>query len=254
MMDKDKLRKADLFPGGIIFLLGLYIVSQSLQMPMKDSWGGVQNVWYVSPAIFPLFVGAMIMVLGGFLVRVAFKSVGLKGLTDVTGFLFSPQMTLFLKQAQNLRFFAILTLLLSFVFIMIPRIDFFLAAVLFLVVFIPMFYLDDHGLLKKMLMVYLGQMAVLILFFITGLNTGLESLMGYPGDILVLFFIVTFAVFAFSLVRRDELKRKKFRTCMILAVMTPILIGVIFKYLLMVPMPFEGMFVALTDAIWYFEF
>ena len=166
MMDKDKLRKADLFSGGIIFLLGLYIVAESLQMPMKDSWGGVQNVWYVSPAIFPLFVGAMIMLLGGFLVRVAFKSVGLKGLTDVTSFLFSPQLVLFLKQAQNIRFYAISTLLISFVFIMIPRVDFFLASILFLEVFIPMFYLDDDDLLKKMLVFYLGQMGLLGCFFI----------------------------------------------------------------------------------------
>jgi len=83
MMDKDKLRKADLFSGSIIFLLGLYIVAESLQMPMKDSWGGVQNVWYVSPAIFPLFVGAMITLLGGFLVKVAFKRmVGRSMLSD----------------------------------------------------------------------------------------------------------------------------------------------------------------------------
>ena len=115
MMDKDKLRKADLFSGSIVFLLGLYIVVESLQMPMKDSWGGVQNVWYVSPAIFPLFVGSMITLLGAFLVKIALKSVGVKGLTDVTGFLFSPRMIVFLKQAQNIRFYAILTLLISFV-------------------------------------------------------------------------------------------------------------------------------------------
>jgi hypothetical protein len=53
MMDKDKLRKADIFSGSIIMLFGLWIISQALQMPMKDSWGGVQNVWYVSPALLP---------------------------------------------------------------------------------------------------------------------------------------------------------------------------------------------------------
>jgi putative tricarboxylic transport membrane protein len=253
MMDKDKLRKADLFSGSIIFLLGLYIVAESLQMPMKDSWGGVQNVWYVSPAIFPLFVGSMITLLGAFLVKIALKSVGVKGLTDVTGFLFSPRMIVFLKQAQNIRFYAILTLLISFVFIMIPRIDFFLAAIFFLAVFIPLFYLDDDSLVKKMLVFYLVQMGVLSLFLLTGLDSALAGL-GFPADILVLVCIVTFAVFAFSLVRNDVQKRKKFKTCMILAVVTPILIGVIFKYLLMVPMPFEGLFVALTDAVWYFEF
>jgi hypothetical protein len=53
MMEKEKLRKADIFSGGIISLFGLWVISQALKMPMKDSWGGVQNVWFVSPALFP---------------------------------------------------------------------------------------------------------------------------------------------------------------------------------------------------------
>ena len=61
MMDKDKLRKADIFSGSLIILLGLFIISQAVQMPMKDSWGGVQNVWFVSPALFPLLVGGMLV-------------------------------------------------------------------------------------------------------------------------------------------------------------------------------------------------
>ena len=75
MMDTDKLRKADLFSGSIIVLFGLWVISQALKMPMKDSWGGVQNVWYVSPALFPLFVGAMIALLGVLLMRTALKTV-----------------------------------------------------------------------------------------------------------------------------------------------------------------------------------
>ena len=72
MIEKDKLRKADVYSGAIIFLFGLWVVLQALKMPMKDSWGGVQNVWYVSPALFPLFVGSMIMLLGALLVRGVF--------------------------------------------------------------------------------------------------------------------------------------------------------------------------------------
>jgi len=60
MLEKEQLRKADIFSGLAIFLFGLFIVLMASEMPMKDSWGGVQNVWYVSPALFPLFVaGAM---------------------------------------------------------------------------------------------------------------------------------------------------------------------------------------------------
>jgi hypothetical protein len=57
MLEIEKLRKADIFSGVIISLFGLWVVGQALKMPMKDSWGGVQNVWFVSPALFPLFVG-----------------------------------------------------------------------------------------------------------------------------------------------------------------------------------------------------
>jgi hypothetical protein len=64
MMEKDKLRKADIFSGSLVVLLGLFIISQAFGMPMKDSWGGVQNVWFVSPALFPLLVGGMLSFLG----------------------------------------------------------------------------------------------------------------------------------------------------------------------------------------------
>ncbi|MEJ2221629.1 MAG: hypothetical protein P8X80_12530 [Desulfobacterales bacterium] len=48
--------------------------------------------------------------------------------------------------------------------------------------------------------------------------------------------------------------RKKYRTGLIVAVVSPFVVGVIFKYFLLVPMPAEGMVVTLLDAIWYFEF
>lgn len=251
MMDKDKLRKADLFSGGVILLTGLFIVTQALKMPMKDSWGGVQNVWYVSPAIFPLFVGAMIMLLGALLMRTALRAVGRQAAGEVMGFIMSRDMTAFLKQAANVRFYAILTLFVSLVFITIPRIDFFVATVFFLTAFIPMFYLDDDALLKRLLICYLGLTALVTLVLALGLNRGIG---GYAGDILVLACAVAFSVYARQQVRRDPVRLKKFRTGLVLAVAAPLLIGTVFKYLLLVPMPFEGMVVALLDAVWYFEF
>ena len=156
MMDKDKLRKADIFSGSIIMLFGLWIIRQALQMPMKDSYGGVQNVWYVSPALLPLFVGAMIALLGGLLIRTALKTVGLQGLKETLGWLVGPDLIRYLQTPALFRFYAMIVLFFSFVFLNIPYIDFFLCAVLFLIVFITMFYFDDDGLLKKYLTVYLA--------------------------------------------------------------------------------------------------
>ena len=182
MMDKDKLRKADIFSGSIIMLFGLWIISQALQMPMKGSYGGVQNVWYVSPALLPLFVGSMIALLGGLLIRIALKTVGLRGLTDTLHWLGSSELLHFFKTPALFRFYAMIVLFFSFVFLNIPRIDFFLCAILFLIVFITMFYFDDDALLKKMLLFYLTGTIVLLVFFSQGLSETLETSLPYPGD------------------------------------------------------------------------
>lgn len=131
MMDKDKLRKADIFSGGIFFLFGLWIIGQALKMPMKDSWGGVQNVWFVSPALFPLLVGGMISLLGVLLIRTAFKAVGKEGISVTLQWLLSRNLITYLASHTTLRFYAVVVLFLSFVFLNIPRIDFFCAASFF---------------------------------------------------------------------------------------------------------------------------
>ena len=155
-MEKENLRKADVYSGAIIFLFGLWIVSQALKMPMKDSWGGVQNVWFVSPALFPLFVGSMIMLLGALLTRTALKRVGFKEFKNTARWLLSKALFQFLNSISNLRFYTIVVLFLSFVYLNIPRIDFFLCAFLFLFVFITSFYFDNAVLLKKLFFFYLA--------------------------------------------------------------------------------------------------
>jgi hypothetical protein len=254
MMEKEKLRKADMFSGGIIFLFGLWIVSQAVKMPMKDSWGGVQNVWFVSPALFPLFVGAMIMLLGVLLIRIAYREVGPEESKRVLRWLGSPDLLRFLKTAPLLRFYAIVVLFFSFVYVTIPRIDFFLCSVLFLVVFISMFYFDDDALLKKMLFFYLSGTILLVVFLASGLSATLTSVLHYPGDWFVFAFIIAYCSYVRTLIRDNPGLRSKFKTSLILSVTTPFLIGPIFKYLLLVPMPKEGLVVVLMDAIRYWEF
>ena len=254
MMDKDKMRKADIYSGAAICLFGLWIILQALKMPMKDSWGGVQNVWYVSPAIFPLVVGSMIMLLGALLCRTALKMVGFKAFGETVRWLLSKALLQFLNSIPNLRFYTIVVLFLSFVFLTIPRIDFFISAVLFLVVFITSFYFDDAMLLKKLFFFYLTGIIVLILYFAFGLNDPLGRIVPFPADILTICFIVSYSVYAWKLIRRNPMLRKKFRTAMIIAFVSPFIVGTIFKYFLLVLMPSEGLVVAVMDYFWYFEF
>jgi len=214
----------------------------------------VQNVWFVSPALFPLFVGAMIMLLGLLLVRTALKTIGMKAFGDTLQWLFSQNLLQFLNTVSILRLYAIAVLFLAFVFLNIPRIDFFLSAVLFLSVFITMFYFDEAVLLKKLFFFYLAGTVFFIFYFAAGLEGLFSPVLPFTKDILTLVFILGYCLYAWRLIRSNPLLRKKYRTGLIVAVVSPFVVGVIFKYFLLVPMPAEGMVVALLDAIWYFEF
>ena len=252
MLEKEKLRKADIFSGAVIFVFGLWIVSQALQMPMKDSWGGVQNVWFVSPALFPLFVGGMISLLGLLLVRTALKAVGWAALRQVLGWLGSRGLIAYLKTAAVIRFYAMAVLFLCFVFLNLPRVDFFLCSILFLAVFISMFYFEDDGLLLKIFLFYLAGTVLCLFYFSLGL--GRAPGLPYPNDWPLIAFIVCHFVYTRRLTRRHPPWRKKYRTMLILALVPPFLICPVFKYFLLVPMPTEGVVTAALDALRYWAF
>jgi multisubunit Na+/H+ antiporter MnhC subunit len=173
---------------------------------------------------------------------------------DVLNWLGSASLVHYLKTPAVFRFYAMTLLFFSFVFLNIPRIDFFLCAILFLIVFITMFYFDDDALLKKMLCFYLIGTIVFLVYFSLGLSDTLEASLPYPGDWLTLVFIIAYCIYVWTLIRSVPPLRKKYRTALILAVVAPFTIGPIFKYFLLVPMPTEGVIVAALDAIWYWDF
>ncbi|MFH1984438.1 MAG: hypothetical protein ABIL58_21555 [Pseudomonadota bacterium] len=254
MMEKDKLRRADVFSGTVCFLFGLWVISQAVKMPMKGSWGGVQNVWFVSPALFPLLVGAMIAFLGALLVRIALKTTGSEAIAGFFRWLSSPDLLRYLSSPPTIRFYAIVVLFTSYVYLSIPRIDFFLCSVLFLSVFITMFYLEDDRLLEKLFLFYLAETVLLFVYVSTKLPAVLGKMLPYPGDWLCLAFIFAYCAYAWRLSRGTSTLRKKYRTSIILSIVAPVTIGAAFKYLLLVPMPNEGLIVAIMDAIRYWDF
>ena len=254
MMEKEKLRKADFFSGIVISLFGIWIITEAFKMPMKDSWGGVQNVWFVSPALFPLFVGFVIMIMGALLSRTAWKQVGKKEIGRAVRWLLSKKNVEFLCSAPTIRYYAIVILFLSFVYMNIPRIDFFLGSILFLSVFITMFYFDEDGILKRLFFFYLAGVAVLMVYFASGIDSSVQVSVPYPSDVLALCFIVAYCLYAWAQVRKSPVLRKKYRTGMIIALAAPFIVLPIFKYFLLVPMPTEGLIVALLDKVWYMDF
>ncbi|MCU0560218.1 MAG: hypothetical protein MUD16_08495 [Desulfobacterales bacterium] len=254
MLDKDKLRKADVFSGAAIFLFGLWVLSQALKMPMKDSWGGVMNVWFVSPALMPLFIGAMIMLLGALLCRMGLNAIGPEEFKATLRWLVSADLKRVLASDASVRFYAIALLFLTLVFINLPRIDFFLCAVLFLAAFITMFFFLDDGLLRAFLRFYLAGELLLLVFFALGLHRPAAETPSMLPDLLAAGFIAGYLCFVRFRVRARADLRKKFRVGLVVSLLTPFIVGPIFKYFLMVPLPKEGLVVAALDYVWYLEF
>jgi hypothetical protein len=253
MMEKDQLRKADIFSGSLVTILGLFIIIKAFEMPMKDSWGGGQNVWYVSPALFPLLVGGMLTFLGLVLISIAFKAVHAEGVKSVFDFLLSRECLQYLQKTEVIRFYAIVFNLFVFVFLLIPRVDFFLCAILFLLVSFFMFYLGDMALLLKIMWFTVCTTLLLCLLFFTGFGQALALGLEYAADWLVLACIVALIGLVGVSVRGQSELIKRYRMSLIVGIAAPLTIGVIFKYFLLVPMPFEGLIVQLLDSIWYAE-
>ncbi len=253
-MNIEKLRKADIFSGSLITLLGVFIIFQALQMPMTDSYGGVQNVWYVSPALFPLLVGGMLTLLGLLLIRTALKTIGLTGLQNVLLYFCSTDFLGFLKQEDTVRYYGIVLNLLVFVFLLVPRIDFFLASILFLLVFFFMFYCSTHDLLLRLIRLVLAGTAALSIFIFTGLAEAVGKTVIYPADLLIILMISGLITLTVRHIRTIPELKRKFKHSIIIAFVAPFTIGIIFKYFLLVPMPFEGLVVSILDAIWYADF
>jgi hypothetical protein len=201
-----------------------------------------------------LFVGGVIMLLGAFLVRTALKMAGIKALVETIRWLGSRNLLQFLVSESVFRFYAIAVLFLSLVYLNLPRIDFFLSSILFLAVFVTMFYFDDDQLLRKLFYFYLAGIGVLIVYFALGLDPVLGRYVPFAADILTLCFILAYCIYAWTLIRSNKPLRRKYRISLIVAVAAPFVVGPIFKYFLLVPMPTEGLIVAVLDYFWYFEF
>jgi hypothetical protein len=111
-----------------------------------------------------------------------------------------------------MRFYAMVVLLFSFVFLYIPRVDFFLCSVLFLLHFITMFYLDDPALLVRMLFYLPGRHRGVCLWFMSGHPGGFWTpALPYASDWLTLVFIVLYDHLRVQMVRNRPRLRKKYR-------------------------------------------
>lgn len=245
MMEKEQLRRADFVTSILLILFGGWVLLQAFQMPMKDTYGGVRNVWYVSPALLPILVGSAIAVLGTVLLIHSIRTGGAGQVVEGVRH-FRPGLS-----DAGLRFLAILLALTSFVFLFIPRIDFFLSIALFLLYFVAAFFFDDTALLKKATLVYAGQCVFILLAYLSGIAGLMNSGFRYSMDVVALVFLVILWVSLRRISAGNQLLRKRLRVSMIVSLVTPAILAPVFRYLLLVPLPREGGIIELMNLVYY---
>lgn len=248
-MDKTKLRGLDIISGLVFVLFALFGFVETFQMPMTETYGGVSNVWYVSPALFPLIVNSGILILGAGLVLFAIREGGVAYLRASYAEIIASKFTGIADQHQ--KFAVILLFFCGQIYVFMPSIDFYLSMVLFILTFVSAFYFEDMRLLRRMGFMYLGITACILALQLTDSIAYLDENFEYAVDLFVLLFLLITSGFLVAYCKGDAERKRKSRTVIITAYLSPFLLIVLFKFLLLIPMPHEGGFIDLMSDVSY---
>jgi len=152
---------------------------------------------------------------------------------------------------KSLRFWVMILLFFSFIYLYIPHIDFYLSILFFLSVFITIFYFDDKRLMIKISSYYLIVTIIFLIIYIFNLDKKLNHTFNYFTDLLMLIFTIIFILYTRILIGENKALKEKFRLGMLVSFLTPLVLCPVFKYLLLVPLPKEGGIIQLFNYIRY---
>ncbi len=254
MMNKKALRKADFVTSIILLIFGIWELSETFTMPMQDYYGGVESHWYVSPALLPLFIGISLIIFGIILLINSIKCGGAKDFIDGSKKIIDR---LFKNTDEHIsrgtiRFLIIVMALFIFVFINIPRIDFFISIILFLLPFISIFYIDDYAIIKKGSIFFFAGNSFIFLLFLTGVSDALNAIYVYMTDALGLLLFISFIIFLKLQIKDNKDYKKKLLISILVTFIVPLILVPIFRYFLLVPLPKEGMLIRTLNSVYYY--
>jgi hypothetical protein len=245
-MEDKKLRQYDFITALGLIIFSVWELLQAMKMPMKESYGGVQSDWYVSPALLPLFIGGGIFFLGSILLINSIKSGGaasfVKAVKD------SKKMHL---TTETMRILTVVLGLFSFIYLLIPNVDFFLSITLFLFFICTAFYPDVEEFRRIMTLQFLIGMIVMAVIAFTGIDDLLKGILKYNVDILALFYIMYLNIFSRMKARKFEILPKKINQVTLVSLIVPLVLCPLFRYFLLVPLPVEGGIIKLMNLVYY---
>ncbi|MEF2552967.1 tripartite tricarboxylate transporter TctB family protein [Aurantimonas sp. A2-1-M11] len=236
--------RADFWAGLVILGSATAMLAGSLSYPLQGTYAGVRNAWYVSPALFPLIIATGLIVLSLMLLARARRNGGTEAAMASIRHLRPGRMS-----ERSATFWLTAALLVGYVYGLVPRVDFVAATALFLLAFTTLFHLTASA----------ASRLILALFFIVVLAIGGAASLGYETGIrtsgaLIVDAAIWLAVFGASAMllvvdRTPEDVARHARQCVVLSLLAPLILGIVFKYGLLVPLPHEGLTIVGTDHV-----
>jgi len=236
-----RLRRADVVTGAVLAILAAAMILEALTFPLEGTYAGVQNAWYVSPALFPLIVGAMLLILSLGLLG---KAVGdIRRLAPGGSLLALGELTI---TGRALDAVLIGLLLGAYIVGLVPRADFMIATAFFLVVFMGVYAMASRPGRILLATSFVVSAAVALAVALAGSWPAPRSAGQSVADgalAVVLLFAVAVLV---ALARGAE--RRRLLPVLATAFGAALILSAVFKYVLLVPLPREGAAVLFMDA------
>lgn len=249
--DQDKSKKpsrgADIKVALIFVLLSMGILWEVSGYPITQSWGGVVNTWYVSAALFPMALGVLLLVLAMILLSTLMAEFSWRGLGKLAFYL--PKVDTPLSKSRML----VITLLGSYVYILIPNCDFYLATCLFQLTITTQFYLP-HSKMSRLLLWLFGITNAVLVLLCVGFeiaDTGHDPItLLYYTDLICFSALAAALYWAWS-IHDEQTVSPHMRNIVLVSLLVPLVMVLVFKYFLLVPMPTEGLIISLLDWLYY---
>lgn len=220
------LRRADMKTALVLMIVSAFAIIESLSFPLTGNYAGVQNVWYVSPALFPIIISCLLFLCGAALL---IKSII---------FIKKNSLTATAKEsaASWWRFYILVSLIAGQVYGFIPLIDFALSSFIFLFVFIFAFYSDSATFQKRIFAIWTVVCFLLALVtFSTNLTDEIRSLFDWAA----LVFIACMVIVLYRWAKKSE-QLKVWRVSWKTALIVTLVVCPVFRLGMLVPLPTEG--------------
>ena len=245
-MDKINLRKGDFIASLLLIAFGIFVLAVATRMPMKASYGGVESHWYVAPALFPLFIGTMLIVLGGVLMGVAIKDGGARAL-----FSKREEKVKFRISERAARALTVALAIFGFIYVFVPRLDFFISIATFLFFLTTVFYPENKLIWKRLTWIFGIETAFFGLLHLVGAWEVIYNSYVYTLDIIALLTLVAMIITAYRTARSEGVEKRKITTTLWLCIITPLFLCPVFRYALRTPLPHEGLIIDYMNVGFY---